>query len=116
MGDYSFPASHRLLKSAEFDAVFKNRDYSVTKHCILLLASRNDLYFNRLGMVVGKKSLSRAVDRNFIKRHIRDVFRHLDPMGLDIVTLVKPGIKADFGIKKILSYVINDLKEKRSRD
>ena len=52
----------------------------------------------RLGLAVAKKRLKRAVDRNRIKRLIRESFRQQRDRlkGLDIVVLVKPGIeKAD---------------------
>jgi len=52
----------------------------------------------RLGLAVAKKHLKRAVDRNRIKRLIRESFRQQRDLlkGLDIVVLVKPGIeKAD---------------------
>ena len=54
MPENSFPSSHRLLKSDDFNAVFDQRDYSVSNKSILVLASKNALGFNRLGMIVGK--------------------------------------------------------------
>ena len=52
----------------------------------------------RLGLAVAKKHVRRAVDRNRIKRLLRESFRHHQQQlkGLDLVVLVKPGIhKAD---------------------
>ncbi len=52
----------------------------------------------RLGLAVAKKHVRRAVDRNRIKRLVRESFRQHQPQlkGLDLVVLVKPGIhKAD---------------------
>ena len=49
----------------------------------------------RLGLVVGKKLLKRAVDRNRVKRVIREQFRRLrpqlPPVDLVVRLAVKPG-------------------------
>ena len=57
----------------------------------------NGLCRSRLGMAVAKKHLKRAVDRNLIKRVIRESFRHRkqDLSGADIVVLSRHGLKAD---------------------
>ena len=71
----AFPRSHRLLNATEFDRVFNEAEYRVGNDMLLILALRNNLGFNRLGMVVGKKKLPTAVARNKAKRIIRDGFR-----------------------------------------
>jgi len=92
MTSNAFPASHRLLRSEEFDAVFKNRDFAVNSHCFLLLARRNTAGCNRLGMVIAKKNLPLAVDRNRVKRCIREVFRREKVVtNLDLVVLARNG-------------------------
>ena len=114
----SFPLSHRLLNSEEFDAVFDQKDYSVSNKSLLVLASKNSLGFNRLGLIVGKKSLPRAVDRNKVKRQLREAFRRLEPMGMDIVVLVRPGIRAKVPAKdnetlgKTIFQTLDNLKKK----
>jgi ribonuclease P protein component len=52
----------------------------------------NDVGFARLGIVIGRKAFSRAVDRNQRKRWVREVFRamHLDLGGLDVVVRFRP--------------------------
>lgn len=94
MATFEFPSEHRLHNSAEFDAVFKENDLRVSEPEILFLAKRNERGFNRLGLVVSKKNMPRAVDRNRLKRQIRESFRlHLsNVMGLDVVVLSRPGI------------------------
>jgi len=49
----------------------------------------------RLGLAVAKKHVRRAVDRNRIKRVVRESFRRQQHRlkGLDLVVLVKPGIQ-----------------------
>ena len=91
MSAHAFPASHRLLHSTEFDAVFSHPKYRVSKQAFLVLAKQNAEGFNRLGIVIGKKNVPTAVNRNQIKRVIRETFRAgpLHQAGLDIVVLVR---------------------------
>ena len=112
MGDRSFPSSHRLLKSNEYDAIFDNREYAISNETLLVLASRNHLGFNRLGMIVGKKNLPKASYRNRIKRHLRESFRQLDPLSLDIVVLVRPGVCFNTQVRKTIVKSLDNLKQK----
>ncbi len=92
MADQGFPASSRILDSRDFDAVFKNNQYRVSTHEFLLLARRNQLEHKRLGMVVSKRITSLAVNRNNLKRLIREVFRRTEIISLDIVVLTRTGV------------------------
>jgi len=52
----------------------------------------NGLDHGRLGVTVSRRVSSRAVDRNRIKRKIREAFRH-DPIrlcGIDLVVIARP--------------------------
>ena len=112
MGEHSFPRNNRLLSSVEFDNVFTNKEYSVTKGSFLILAVKNKLGYNRLGMLIAKKTLPRAVDRNYMKRQIRECFRHLDPLNIDIVALARPGIFVGPNSKVLISEALRNLKQK----
>ena len=61
---------------------------------VLLLARENDLQHPRLGLVIGKKSVKLSVERNRIKRQIRETFRHhqLELAGWDIVIIARKGL------------------------
>lgn len=64
----------RLVKQAEFDHVFAENQRARTDS-LVVMARPNLLGHARLGMVVPKRLLPRAVDRNRVRRCIREVFR-----------------------------------------
>jgi ribonuclease P protein component len=89
-----FARSKRLTRSCEYRAVFERNDYRITSGPLLLLARDNNTPGPRLGLVVGKKAVPTAVQRNRIKRIIRESFRlnqHL-MQGTDIVILARVGL------------------------
>ncbi len=91
MSQFSFPKSRRLLKTAEFDRVFKRRR-SQSDGLLVLYACENQLGYSRLGLVVSRKA-GNAVVRGRWKRCLREAFRlmqHELPAGLDLVALPRP--------------------------
>ena len=85
-----FPKTARLLKSAEFDRVFKRRR-SRGDGVLVVYAGENDLGAPRLGLVVSRKA-GNAVVRNRWKRCLREAFRlsqHELP-AVDLVVLPRP--------------------------
>jgi ribonuclease P protein component len=70
-----FSRQSRLLKPAEFKAVFKKPVRSGDGF-FRILARVNGLQRHRLGMAVSKKACPGAVGRNRIKRIIRENFRN----------------------------------------
>ena len=90
-----FPKRARLLKPAEFSRVFKKAHRSSDRF-FTILAAQNDLAYPRLGLAISKKHAKRAVDRNRIKRIMRESFR-LNPTLLanaDYVAMAKPVTKS----------------------
>jgi ribonuclease P protein component len=88
---YRLPRTHRLSGRRLFDAVFAAR---IRKHIgpLAILTRPNDLPHNRLGLSVPRR-VGTAVQRNRIKRLIREAFRltqHDLPPGYDIVVAVRP--------------------------
>lgn len=79
---YSFRRTYRLLKTDEYSSVFNWRFASSNRY-FQVYARPNELGYARLGLVVGKKVAKRAHQRNYIKRTVREWFRHhraqLDP-------------------------------------
>jgi len=85
-GGKPFARRQRLLAAAEFEGVFNHR-CSWRTPLFQILAKPNGLDTARLGMVVSKRLLSRSVDRNRMRRKIREAFRYVsqDMPGLDLV-------------------------------
>jgi ribonuclease P protein component len=85
-----FPKSLRLLKSAEFDAVFAARRSRADKRLIVYTLA-NGLDHPRLGLVVSRK-VGNAVRRNRWKRLLREAFRRIqhELPSVDIVCVPRP--------------------------
>jgi ribonuclease P protein component len=83
-----FQKQRRLLTPSDFSNVFKKSQRTVDSH-FLVLARENHLDRSRLGLVVSKQKLRKAVSRNRIKRIIRESFRKNNRIlsGLDLVVL-----------------------------
>ncbi len=94
-----FSGHHRLKKATDFSSVFNDTSVRQSGDSILLLGKLSHKPMNRLGMVIAKKNIPRAVDRNKIKRVMREVFRNQSSFptdtSLDIVLLVKGKIPKD---------------------
>lgn len=94
--EHTFARRYRLTKTDEFSSVFGFRKAIRGKLLMLHYQPRGEeLSDARLGLVVGKKLLKRSVDRNRIKRIIREQFRLLRPdlpvCDLVVRLAVKPG-------------------------
>ncbi len=89
----AFGRDKRLLTARDYTAVFKNPPYRVSDQYMLLLARPNGRGYSRLGCVVAKKNVRRAVARNRIKRVVRDTFRRQQfLMPMDIVFIAHKGL------------------------
>ena len=105
MNNYGFPQQVRLLTAEDYRNVFDDVTCKVSNRHILLLARERSTEDNtaeknsiqqlpRVGLVFSKKNVRLAVQRNRLKRLVRESFRlhqhTLEP--LDIVVLSRPGI------------------------
>lgn len=89
-----FSREKRLLTPRHFKAVFDSPTGKVPGKNLLLLARNNDLDHPRLGLVIGKKSVKLSVERNRLKRLMRESFRlNQDSLvGWDIVIVARKGL------------------------
>ncbi len=88
-----FPASLRLLTAEDYKRVFNNNPIKLVCPPFTLLAVPNQKQFSRLGLIVAKKNVRRAVDRNRLKRLARESFRLQQQQlpAYDIVLLARRG-------------------------
>ena len=92
--DSRFGKTKRLLNANDYSRVFNNPDVRASHRNLLLLGKLNDGPEHRLGLVIAKKNVRLAVQRNRIKRVAREVFRNL-PAGeppMDVVLLARRGM------------------------
>jgi len=85
---------YRLKKRKDFERVYK-QGKGFKQDFLFLKTFENNLKNSRIGIVVSKKIANRAVERNLIKRRLREaVKKRLSEMkpGLDIVIAAKQGI------------------------
>lgn len=92
------PFRNRLKKQKDFESIFKNgRGFS--EGSLYLKVNKNDLKSSRFGFVVSKKFSKKAVDRNRIKRILREIVKEkIDQTkkGLDVAIIVNPGAEANY--------------------
>ena len=84
----------RLLNSNDFKRVFDDAPLRTSHQHFLVLARRNDFKLPRLGLVIAKKHIRFAVDRNRMKRLIRETFRAKQQqlVGIDVIVLARKGM------------------------
>jgi ribonuclease P protein component len=87
----------RLSRSGEFDRVYREGSSHATRHLVLYsFPRRDDGEDVRLGVSVGRK-VGGAVERNAVKRALREAFWGLEdrlPAGNDVVIVARPDLAA----------------------
>jgi ribonuclease P protein component len=76
MGLFSLPRTARLLKAGDF-AALKGKSKRIGVRHFLAEFSPNEEPTCRLGQAVSRRVSKRAVDRNRIKRLVRESYRHV---------------------------------------
>jgi ribonuclease P protein component len=94
LADCRFGKARRLLTPADYSRVFDGAEARASHKHLLLLARTNQGPGHRLGLVIAKKNVRLAVQRNRIKRVVREVFRQLPATepSLDVVLLARRGM------------------------
>jgi len=118
MHRFTFPKTHRLRTSAEFDRVYAQRQRA-GDNVLLVFAAANDLPHPRLGLSVSRR-IGKAHDRARWKRLIREAFRLSQdelPPGLDLVVIPRPGVEPSLpAIQRSLRYLARKLHRRLQRE
>lgn len=89
----NYPRELRLLSGGDFQKVFDAVEIKVPDQRILILSRANGLDHPRIGFIISKKNIRRAVKRNLVRRIIRESFR-LNQDNLpahDMIIMVRKG-------------------------
>lgn len=99
VGSTKLTASHRLHREDRFDHVV--REHNITDKYFKVFYALNRKENARLGIIASKRTLPRAVDRNRVKRMIREAFRrhHVKTRSVDIVVMVRMAFAQNAGLK-----------------
>lgn len=89
MTGFGFPSRFKLKKTDEFSSVFNFRK-RITGDMLAIHYMPNALGQPRLGLVVSKKIAKRAVHRNYMKRLLRELFRHESASMGSVDLIVRP--------------------------
>lgn len=86
MTKFSFPSRARLIKTDDFSSVFNFRK-RISGRFLAIHYRYNHLSRPRLGLVIGKKTARLAVQRNYMRRVLRELFRNqqADLTAVDLV-------------------------------
>lgn len=83
--------AERLTKNKEFQAVYKRGQAYVGRYVVLYVLPQRSRV-TRTGFTVGKK-VGGAVERNRVRRRLKEVHRSLQPqikLGFDLVLVARP--------------------------
>ena len=101
MSEFSFSRKERIKKRTDYLAAYKNGQNFGTRHFKITVLNKKN-HFRRLGISISKKT-GNAVQRNYVKRRLREYFRlnkNLFPCNSDIIITAKPGA-ADINYNEI---------------
>jgi ribonuclease P protein component len=87
---FKFSHRHRLAGKKTFQSVF-DHSHKIAHKSLLVFYSPNQKSYARLGILITKQKIAQAVNRNRIRRRIRESFRHHKDLlkGLDLIILVR---------------------------
>ena len=120
MSENPFPKTARLLSPKDYKPVFDNSRYKVSSKQFLLLATASQARRPRLGLVIAKKHVSKAVQRNRLKRVLRESFRlrQTEIPLIDIVVLARKDADklATIELRTMIDRLIDDLILREMKD
>jgi ribonuclease P protein component len=119
VADYKFGKSLRLLNAADYKAVFDDAQFKVSKQQVLLLARANGLDHPRVGLVIAKKNVRLAAQRNRIKRIIREQIRLQQHQlsAIDVIVLARRGLDQldNIALHQMFDQLLKQLDKKARR-
>jgi ribonuclease P protein component len=109
-----FPRTFRLNDPSAFNRVFESATLRRRNGPLRLTAAANTIQTARIGLIVSKRALRHAVDRNRAKRVVRETFRRNrgDLPMMDIVVQVT-GPASNQAIRDALLTLFADLRNSR---
>lgn len=87
MKQQGFPKSEHLKSKKLIEALFKGAHTCKGYPILLVYLTSNEIQTHQAGFSVSKKKFKRAVDRNLLKRRMREAYRlqkHLLPATADV--------------------------------
>ena len=102
-----------LVGKKDFDNVFKNSDTSFSSGPFVVILKKNEVSSTRTGIIIQKKFVKLAVNRNYIKRKFREIIMRSKLNSFDAVLMVKNKIE-EFDKLKVKKNFI-DLESKIER-
>jgi len=107
----AFPKTFRLNNPSDFNRVFESATLRRRYGPLRMTASANTIPTARIGLIVSKRALRHAVDRNRAKRVIRETFRlsRQDLPKMDIVVQVT-GPASKQAVRQALMTLFADLR------
>ncbi|MCC6814793.1 MAG: ribonuclease P protein component [Saprospiraceae bacterium] len=103
---FTFPSDYRLKSRKKIEDLFRS-SRSVLAHPVLFKYQLNhdsEAAFIQVAFSISKKSFKKAVDRNQIKRRMREAYR------LNWKELLNP-FEAEFGLNIMLIYLDKEIQE-----
>jgi len=107
---YSFAAAQRIPRSEGYGQCLKS--HVLSDKYFKLFFMPNNKKKARLGIVVAKRYIPNSVNRNKVKREIRELFRihQIKECGIDLVVMARNGERPDRmtcsdGLNKLFSRV-----------
>ena len=93
MVNQSFSKINKLTCPSQFNVVFSDCELRIQFKGFIVLAKKTNHENSRLGLVIAKKNLPLAAQRNKLKRIVRETFRkNRFSQSVDVVFLAQKGI------------------------
>ena len=90
-----------IRAKGDFDRAHRRGSRARGDHLVVIAIENQRRQESRVGLAIAKRIAKRAVDRNRLRRRIREAFRleyHELPRGVDLVVLgARPGADPDLG-------------------